>query len=199
MARNLDEIHRAFPEKPIVISEYGYCACTPERPEGDSRRIEVLRGHNAVFRNTDYVAGLIFFCYNDYRTHIGDKGTGVMKQRVHGVVDVYGARKPSWQVLREESSPLAAMAVTDKVGELHVTIRARQSVPCYTLRGYTVRAVIYGDGAIPVERVEAALPTLEPGQEVTVTMPIQTKAAVRVQVDVMRPTGFSAHKTEWRP
>jgi beta-glucuronidase len=59
MARNLDDIHRAFPEKPIVISEYGYCACTAERPEGDGRRIEVLRAHNAVFRKTDYVAGLI--------------------------------------------------------------------------------------------------------------------------------------------
>jgi len=199
MARNLDEIHRAFPEKPIVISEYGYCACTPERPEGDSRRIEVLRGHNAVFRNTDYVAGLIFFCYNDYRTHIGDKGTGVMKQRVHGVVDVYGARKPSWQALREEASPLESVEVTDRAGELNVTVHARPSVPCYTLRGYTVRTLIYGDGAIPVERVEAALPVLEPGQEVTVTMHIQAKAAVRVQVDVMRPTGFSAHKTEWRP
>jgi beta-glucuronidase len=193
MARNLDEIHRAFPDKPIVISEYGYCACTPERPEGDSRRIEVLRGHNAVFRKTDYVAGLIFFCYNDYRTHIGDKGTGVMKQRVHGVVDVYGARKPSWQVLREEASPLAAMAVTDKAGEIHVTILARQSVPCYTLRGYTVRAVIYGDGAIPVERVEAALPVLEPGQEATVRISFQEKTPMRVQVDLMRPTGFSAH------
>ena len=50
LAHNLDEIHRAFPAKPIVISEYGYCACTPDRPEGDARRIEVLRAHNAVFR-----------------------------------------------------------------------------------------------------------------------------------------------------
>lgn len=199
LARNLDEIHRAFPEKPIVISEYGYCACTPERPEGDRRRIEVLRAHNAVFRATDYVAGVIFFCYNDYRTHIGDQGTGVMQQRVHGVVDVYGARKPSWQALREEASPLESVDVTDNGGELKVTVRSRGAVPGYTLRGYTVRAVIYGDGAIPVERVEAALPTLEPGREVTVTMRIQAKAATRVQVDIMRPTGFSAHQTEWRP
>jgi beta-glucuronidase len=199
MARNLEEIHRAFPGKPIVISEYGYCACTADRPEGDTQRIEVLRQHNAVFRKTDYVAGLIFFCYNDYRTHIGDKGTGVMKQRVHGVVDLYGAHKPSWQVLREEASPLESIEVTGRAGELNVTVRTRRSVPGYTLRGYTVRTVIYGAGAIPVERVEADLPVLEPGQEAMVTMHIQAKEAVRVQVDVMRPTGFSAHKTEWRP
>ena len=202
MARNLDDIHRAFPEKPIVISEYGYCACTADRPEGDGRRIEVLRAHNAVFRKTDYVAGLIFFCYNDYRTHIGDKGTGVMKQRVHGVVDVYGARKPSWQALRAEASPVESMAVTGEPGQqgdLRVKVRTWASVPCYTLRGYTVRTVVYGDGAIPVERVEAALPVLEPGQEATVRIQFQEKTPARVQVDLMRPTGFSAHTAEWKP
>ena len=202
MARNLDDIHRAFPEKPIVISEYGYCACTADRPEGDGRRIEVLRAHNAVFRKTDYVAGLIFFCYNDYRTHIGDKGTGVMKQRVHGVVDVYGARKPSWQALRAEASPVESMAVTGEPGQqgdLRVTVRTWASVPCYTLRGYTDRAVVYGDGAIPAERVEAALPVLEPGQEATVRIQFQEKTPARVQVDLMRPTGFSAHTAEWKP
>jgi beta-glucuronidase len=199
LGRNLDEIHRAFPQKPIVISEYGYCACTAERPEGDGRRTEVLRAHNAVFRKRDYVAGLIFFCYNDYRTHIGDKGTGVMKQRVHGVVDVYGARKPSWQALREEASPLESMSVTGERAELNVTLRARRSVPGYTLRGYSVRAVVYGDGAIPVERMEAALPALEPGQEATLKMQFQAKGPARVQVDLMRPTGFSAHTAEWRP
>jgi len=199
MARNLDEIHRAFPGKPVVISEYGYCACTPERPEGDSRRIEVLRAHDAVFRKADYVAGLIFFCYNDYRTHIGDKGTGVMKQRVHGVVDVYGAHKPSWQALREESSPVDSMEAEGAPGEWNVTVRGREAVPCYTLRGYTVRAVIYGDGGIPVERVEAALPTLGPGEEAVVKIRYQTQAPSRVEIDLMRPTGFSAHSIAGNP
>ena len=203
MARNLDEIHRAFPGKPIVISEYGYCACTPDRPEGDQQRIEVLRAHDAVFRATDYVAGMIFFCYNDYRTHIGDKGAGVMKQRVHGVVDVYGARKPSWQALREEASPVESMEATGSPGELSVTVRTRRSAPAYSLRGYTVRVVIYDASAIPVERVETALPVLEPGHAATLKMPFQTKAPARVQVDVMRPTGFSArtysHDLEQRP
>ncbi len=193
LARNLDEIHRAFPAKPIVISEYGYCACTPERPEGDPRRIEVLRAHNAVFREKDYVAGLIFFCYNDYRTHIGDQGTGVMKQRVHGVVDLYGARKPSWQVLREEASPLDSMHVEFSPGALRVTLRARATVPSYTLSGYTVRAVIYGPGAIPVERVAAPLPPLDPGEQAIINLAIQTQAPPRVQIDLLRPTGASAH------
>ena len=92
MRRNLEMIHHAFPDKPVVISEYGYCACTSDRPENDERRAAILAGHNRVFRDFPWVGGLIFFDYNDYRTHLGDKGLGVLKQRVHGVVDVLGAR-----------------------------------------------------------------------------------------------------------
>jgi beta-glucuronidase len=44
-ARYLDGIHAAFPGKPIVISEYGYCASTEDRPEGDEHRVEILRAH----------------------------------------------------------------------------------------------------------------------------------------------------------
>jgi hypothetical protein len=89
----------------VVISEYGYCACTEDRPEGDERRIEILRSHDAAIRSKDFVAGAVFFCYNDYRAHVGDRGVGALKQRVHGVVDLCGAQKTSYEVLRGESSP----------------------------------------------------------------------------------------------
>ncbi len=198
LARNLDEIHQAFPNKAIVISEYGYCACTPERPEGDAKRISVLREHDAVFRQREYMAGLIFFCYNDYRTHIGDKGLGVARQRVHGVVDLYGARKPSYEVLRAESSPIQSIDVAGVPGQLRVTVRTREAVPSYTLRGYSVRAIVYGFGEIPLERPEAALPDLSPGQQAAVEIRFKEKTPVRVQIDVMRPTGDSALTKIWR-
>ena len=107
--RNLQQIHEAFPHKPVVISEYGYCECTPERLGGDARRIEIMRDHTQACREFDFVAGTIFFDYNDYRTHIGDKGIGPLKQRVHGVVDLYGNRKPSFEALRQEASPIESL------------------------------------------------------------------------------------------
>ncbi|MDE3164946.1 MAG: hypothetical protein KGN36_03995, partial [Acidobacteriota bacterium] len=143
LARYVDAIHHAFPDKPLVISEYGYCACTPDRPEGDGRRAAVLLGHDKVFRERDFIAGLIFFCYNDYRTHVGDRGTGALKQRVHGVVDVYGEKKPSWYELRREASPVEDLAVSGRIGELRVAVRTRTAAPGYALRGYKVRAVVY--------------------------------------------------------
>jgi len=205
MSRNLEAIHAAFPTKPVVISEYGYCACTADRPEGDERRIGILRSHNAVFRDYPWVGGLIFFCYNDYRTHIGDKGLGVMKQRAHGVVDLFGARKPSYEALRTESSPVDGLEVRragrgdeGAGGEFMVKVRARAKVPAYPLRGYRLRWVVYGNGDLPLEQREAPLPDLKPGQGTEVPLEVAEKDVRGFVVDVIRPTGFSAATTGWK-
>ena len=197
LRHNLDEIHQAFPDKPIVISEYGYCACTADRPEGDHRRIEILRDHTRVCREARNVGGLIFFCYNDYRTHIGDKGTGVMKQRIHGVVDLLGDRKPSYPALREESSPIESLHCSGNPNSFTLTLRTRDSVPAYKLTGYKVRGILYGFAGIPLECREASLPVLTPGQLVTIPFQFKEKGATRVEFDAMRPTGFSAITSVW--
>src|SRR5260370_8306186 len=188
---NVQQIHEAFPGKPIVISEYGYCACTPERPEGDARRIEVLREHNRVFREREYVGGLIFFCYNDYRTPMGDKGGAVMKQRIHGVVDLYGNRKPSWTVLRYESSPIESLAVEGSGKEFTIRVRTRKTAPAYTLDGYKLQAVLYGYSEIPLERYEAPLPRLAPGDEAKLSAQWKQKKTMRDVCDCQRTPRIS--------
>ena len=188
---NLKEVLAAFPDKPLVISEYGYCACTADRPEGDEARIQVLREQDAVLRKHDRIAGLIFFCYNDYRTHIGDRGAGALKQRVHGVVDVYGQRKPSYEVLRGESSPIESLSATLDVGTLKIAGRVRDTVPAYTLRGYVLEAVVYGQGNIAVERQRFLLPDLPPGTAIDHTFALTAKDKQEVRVGLRRPTGPS--------
>ena len=197
LRRNLEEIQEAFPGKPIVISEYGYCACTPDRPEGDHRRIEILRDHTRVCREAKHVGGLIFFCYNDYRTHIGDKGTGVMKQRIHGVVDLLGDRKSSYSVLRDQSSPIESLRCSGNPSAFTVTVRTRDTIPAYKLVGYKLRGTLYGFANIPLECREAPLPVLAPGQTVAVSLQFKEKGATRVEFDAVRPTGFSTMTSVW--
>ena len=197
LARTLDQIHRAFPDKALVISEYGYCACTADRPEGDDKRIEVLKTQDPVLRERDYIAGLIFFDYNDYRTHVGDRGMGALKQRVHGVVDVYGVRKPSYEELRRQSSPIEHLEIAVEAAAVKVRLKTRATAPSYTLRGYQIRAVVYGQGNIPVERLTTAIDTVAAGREFGATMQFRTAAPVRIDVDVIRPTGFSAASGTW--
>jgi beta-galactosidase len=200
VVKHLDNLHAAFPGKPVVISEYGYCACTEDRPEGDEHRIEILRSHDAAIRSKDFVGGTIFFCYNDYRTHVGDRGVGALKQRVHGVVDVYGSRKPSYAVLRQESSPIESLIVENHLNAFQLRLRTRHDVPMYILRGYKLRGIFYGQGGIPVEQQQLELPEIASGGETTVNLKFsQSTVPVHIKFDVLRPTGFSAYTSDWKP
>jgi beta-galactosidase len=199
LRRNLQQIHAAFPNKPLVISEYGYCECTPDRLGGDARRIEILRDHTNVFRESGFVAGAIFFDYNDYRTHMGDKGIGALKQRVHGVVDLYGNRKPSFDALRDEASPFTELQVIVTGRWITASLQTRETLPAYTLEGYTLRCIVYGFGDLPVEQLLVPLPKLAPGDGIIQEVAYEEKAPKRIRVDLVRPTGFSAHTTWWRP
>lgn len=192
MEKTLESIHEAFPDKPIVISEYGWCFCTPDRKIDDPRRIEIMRTHDETFRRHDYVGGLIFFCYNDYRTHIGDKGIGPLKQRIHGVVDLYGARKPSWEALRKESGPVASLEVHTNGEQYTIAFKSRETIPAYTLRGYSIRCIAYAGEDIPLEEVGVPLPDLRPGESITREISFLTKNIEKVKVDILRPTGYSA-------
>ncbi len=191
MEKNLEDIHHAFPEKPIVISEYGWCRCTADRTVGDPKKIDILKSNNAVFRKHDYVGGLIFFDYNDYRTHIGDKGMGPLKQRVHGVVDLYGAKKPSYEVLRYESGPVESLNSWFDKGALHVVLNTRKKIPMYTLRNYTVHWIVYADQNIPLVEGRIPLPDLKLGAHFSQHLKIETPHPEKIIVKIVRPTGFS--------
>jgi beta-galactosidase len=200
VARHFDEVHAAFPDKPIVVSEYGYCACAADRPEGDDRRIDIMRSHDAAIRSKDFVGGAIFFCYNDYRTHEGESGAGALQQRVHGVVDLFGAHKASYEVLRRECSPIESIGAKNQLNKFDLLIKTRRDLPMYTLRGYKLRGLWFGQGNIPIERHEVNLPETAPGSEIKLEMAFGlAEAPLHVQFDVMRPTSFSAYSLVWRP
>jgi beta-glucuronidase len=196
---NAEAIHRAFPTKPIVVSEYGYCECAPDRTGGDARRIEILTSHTNVYRELDYIAGAIFFDYNDYRTHVGDKGTGALKQRVHGVVDLLGNRKPSFEALRNQASPFEELTLVVTGRWVTASMQPRDTLPCYTLEGYTMRCIVYGFDDLPMEELFVPLPKLAPGEGIIQEVAFEEKTPKRIRVDLLRPTGFSAITAWWAP
>ena len=198
--KHIEALHAVFPGKPIVISEYGYCACTPDRPEGDEHRIEILSSHDEVFRSKGFVAGAIFFCYNDYRTHVGNVGAAALQQRVHGVVDLYGAPKPSCAVLQKESSPIESLTIANDSNTFHVVVKTRATLPSYTLRGYELQVVFYNSAAIPIEFRKMELPDLAAGSTAKLEVSFsQSIAPLRVRFEIVRPTGFAAFALDWKP
>jgi beta-glucuronidase len=128
---------------------------------------------------------------------MGDKGSGALKQRVHGVVDVYGNRKPSYTVLRRESSPVATLKMSRSGQTWSAALTTRDKVPCYTLRGYTLRFTLYGFGGLPMEQKTVALPVLEPGASAHAAAEFSETKPVRVVVEIVRPTGSTVLAEEW--
>ena len=120
MDKHLDTLHQTFPEKPIGISEYGYCA--PERRGGDERRIENLRPHDDVIRSKDFVGATSFSATTTTALTWVTAEIGALRQRVQGVVDVCGARKASFAVPGQESGPVESLTVRNRLNVLHLTL-----------------------------------------------------------------------------
>jgi hypothetical protein len=71
----------------------------------------------------------------------------------------------------------------------------------YTLRGYRLRGLFFGEGNIPTERQVVDLPEAAPGSETKLELVFtQSEAPIHVQIDVLRPTSFfSAYFFDWKP
>ena len=117
---------------------------------------------------------------------------------VMGLVDLYGNRKPSFEALRQESSPVESLNLAAGEGSLSATVATRKALPAYTLEDYTLRWIVFGFDDLPMEEGSMALPKLTPGQQATLHMEFQEKHPTRVRVDVLRPTGFSAITAWWK-
>ncbi len=193
---HIADLRRAFPKKPIVISEYGWCECQAKIPPGDENRVKIVEEHTNVMRDSGQIAGAIYFDYNDYRTIVGDHGMGALRQRVHGIVDVYSRRKPSFDALRTQSSPIESLALKAVGDHFELLLFTGSRLPAYTLRGYTVRWIFLGYDNLPMDGRIVLLPDLVPGSKLTLTATPSIAEATRVVVDVLRPTGFSTARTE---
>jgi beta-glucuronidase len=204
---HLSNIRAAWPDKGIVISEYGLCECHPRLPKGDLARIDLFREHTAIYRQDPAIAGVIYFSYNDYRTHVGDKGDGVFQQRVHGVVDLLGRPKPSYAVLRAESSPIRQILVSPptSAGDLQrsqvrlLTRSLTNDLPAYSLRGYTLLWTVHDRHDAPQVGGRRLLPDLPPGTDHTEELSwLRLSDVGRIRVEVRRPTGYGVLEAEIR-
>ena len=115
-------------------------------------------------------------------------------------MDVYGARKPSYGFLRQESSAIESLTAKKHLNAFQLRLKTRDDVPLYTLRGYKLRGIFYGEGDIPVEQQEVELPEIAAGREATIDLTFSSSAVpLHIEFDVLRPTGFSAYSANWKP
>jgi Glycosyl hydrolases family 2, TIM barrel domain/Glycosyl hydrolases family 2, sugar binding domain/Glycosyl hydrolases family 2 len=211
----LDAIHTAWPDKPVIISEYGFAPrweWIHRRASADSSqyydvpfeeaadleaadrpRQQLIREQLPVFRSRPFIAGVIFFTYQDHRTPNG---------LLMGVVDAQRQRRGSWTVLREAYAPAVLDAVhmpPASSGTQHATVvlRARGPVehdlPAYTLQGYRLTWMVAApDGQWIFAQGVLPLPTLPPGMTWSGTLAwAEPGTDYQLTLQLLRPTGFA--------
>lgn len=85
--------------RPLVISEFG----SREPLRADHRKIEIYKNKLRLYR-ANRLAGWVFFCLNDYRTHEGESEKGAEKHKLCGAIDFNGKEKPSYEFIKKENA-----------------------------------------------------------------------------------------------
>ena len=144
LAPALERVGRMFPDKMVVISEFGLAGLfAPDTQQADRMRVEIMESQLAEFAKHDFVAGAIFWCYQDYKSH-RNLWPGLTTDWVEmGLVDENRQRLPSYAAWKERTSP-ARIGVVWTRGVFgpptgfRATVERRPptELPSHDLRGY---------------------------------------------------------------
>lgn len=198
LPERLTKIHEAIPGRPLFITEVGLCE--PAFVGGDSRRIDDMLYHIGQYQKCDYIPGYIYFCLQDYRTQMGEEGLGKWRIRRHGVTRADLTPKASFSVLRQLMAPLDIIEVmpanSSKTGDAlagqiaidvtdhdaAITLKVKNSIPSYVLRGYTLE---YNDSR--GDRKVVNMPDMLPGNSYRF---ILRDINAQYHFGIVRPNGF---------
>lgn len=194
-AKALDHIHTLYPEKPILISEWGVRADDKgefwrgkKRADvHDFEESEVAQAKHvsdiaAIIRQRSYVIGASWWTYNDYQSR--HQGTNPNGYRPWGIVRPDRTPRPAYKTYQREMSPLTVEKVNFKTGDLGLhqltlKVSARNDFPSYAIEGYYFKT---GEKTIQI-------PNLNPGESREITIPV-TGFDKNIDLQVFKPTGF---------
>jgi len=210
LAPALDRVGKMFPDKMVVISEFGLAGLfAPDTAQADRLRVGLLESQLAEFARHDFVAGAIFWCYQDYKSH-RNLWPGLTTDWVEmGLVDENRQRLPSYAVWKERTSP-ARLEVAWTRGRFgpptgfRATVARRPSteLPAYDLRGYRLEWEARDHDGTRLAGGTQDLPVIGSPATVEGSWPATASRELRLTVRVLRPTGFvAAERAErwWEP
>jgi beta-galactosidase/beta-glucuronidase len=205
----LDRINRNYPNKMLIVSEFGAASIfAPDSEAGDQLRVKVMREQLKIFSRYDWIAGAIFWCYQDYKSH-RNLWPGEREGYVEmGVVDENRQRRPSFEVWRRETAP-ARMSMAWKQSRdypyrpigFHVTIDRRPptEIPAYDLRGYRLAWEVRTNNNDLVASGHIDLSDIGSAQTIERDWQPNPSKSLKLILQLYRPTEFPAGEKvlEW--
>jgi beta-glucuronidase len=195
----LERLGRDYPDKMIVVSEFGFPGIfAKDKAAGDALRGKLIREHLEAFRQYDFIGGALLWCYQDYRSHRNlrpGETAGIVET---GLVDENRQRYLSFDVWKEENSPAqvrlrflfeggipSGMSAT-------VSRRGENDLPSYPLHGYRAVWEVRDDLRNLIASGARAFGDIGSPRHIEVAFKAPGARALRLTFKLVRPTGYTA-------
>lgn len=180
-AKTLDHIHQLYPDKPILISEWGVRA---DNAKGEAGQVQHVTDVMSELRERPYVIGAAWWTYNDYQSRYYNSNPN--GYRPWGLVAPDRSVRPAYAVYQREMSPVKVEKVHYQVGgqgvhQLRLKVSARADFPAYPVRGYFLET----------PHVKIALPDLQPGESKEISLSV-SGFHEDLPLKIVKPTGYVA-------
>lgn len=144
LAPALDKVGTMFPDKMVIISEMGFPGIFARTAaEAEVQRVSIFREQLPEIAKRDFIAGVIMWCYQDYKSRRFFWPGQEDAVFDHGIVDANRQRKPSYFAWAELNEPARIEARWSELRndlpsafEIAVTPNNPGQLPYLPLRGY---------------------------------------------------------------
>ena len=162
-AANIDRAHALYPDKPLVVTEYGL---RRNAVDDETERVDWFREMLALIRERPFLSGASIWSFNDYRSRY--VGTSANGWREWGLVDPEGKPSETYHALRREHSGFVVRAAALAGGVLTVRMEPRTDFPIFPAADCELR-VNFLDGQI--RPLATTVLSLRPGVEMKTSAP----------------------------
>jgi beta-glucuronidase len=176
----IDRMHERYPDKPLVISEFGlrtnFVDDETEREQWFARIIEEIR-------KRPFVSGLSVWSFNDYRSrYVGTSPNGF---REWGLVGPRRELRGSYHLFRHELSGFIVREAQLRSGVVTVRLEARRDFPVFAPAPAELRIrMTDGQGRV-LETRSAPVPPLKPGESAEIKI-AATPGASALRGEILR-------------
>jgi hypothetical protein len=201
LSESLDRIGRMFPEKMMIVSEFGLPGIfAKDAEDADRMRVQIIKEQMPELARRDWIAGAILWCYQDYKSRrnlpLGREGGYVE----HGLVDEYRQRKPSYYVWKELNAPAVIEAQWDHAQQgpppgFTVTLKPNgiEDLPSYPLRDYRLAWELSDQAGKLLASGEQQLADLSSARTISGDVGPQSDAKIlKLRLTLLRPGGAIA-------
>lgn len=163
---NIDTMHTRYPDKPLIVSEYGIRV---NFLEDEVEREDWFRQMMEEIRQRPFLSGASVWSFNDYRSRY--VGTSPNGYRQWGLVDELRHARGSYYLFREECSGFVVRQAQLLAGSVIVRLAARSDFPVYPMEAAELRIrMLDGQGRF-LEVKSVPISAMEPGLEQELHVP----------------------------